>query len=64
MQHYFRWVFALSFFMAYSFVFVEYGPCPPLPDLPPPSTPVGTEVLHYATVAAVVGYGAWRTWKK
>ncbi len=62
MQQCFKWVFAFSFFMAYSLVFVEFGPCPPTPDTP--STPVGTEVLHYATVAAVVGYGAWRTWKK
>jgi hypothetical protein len=62
MQQCFKWGFVLSFFMAYSLVFVQLAPCPPLPGGPP--TPVGGEGLHYATVAAVFGYTAWRMYKK
>ena len=57
-----KWIIAGLFFIAYSFVFVQLAPCPPLPG--GPGTPVGGEGLHYATVAAVLGYGAWRMYKK
>lgn len=32
--------------------------------LPPPLTPVGGDLWPYVTVGAVLGVGAWRTWKK
>ena len=50
--------------LAYQELTIRWAPCPPIDPSPPPSTPVGNTLMHLATIAGVVGYGAWRFWKK
>lgn len=55
-------VVGVLFCMAYQELTIRWAPGPPLPE--PPSTPVGNDLLHLVTVGSVLGYGAWRMWKK
>ena len=50
------------FYVAYQELTIRWAPGPPIPGVP--GTPVGNELLHLATIGAVLGYGAWRFRKK
>lgn len=58
-----KWIASTVFFLVCSFIVVQQGFCAP-PELPGgpggPATPIGNDVLHFATVAAVLGCGVWR----
>ena len=58
-------IFMVAVMLAYQELTIRWAPCPPGdPSPPPPSTPIGNTLMHLATIAGVVGYGAWRFWKK
>jgi hypothetical protein len=41
---------------------IGWGFSPPPP--PPPPSPIMGELIHLCTIGGVVGYGAWKMWKK
>lgn len=60
-----RWlklILGILIYVGYQELTIRWAPGPPLPD--PPSTPAGNDLLHLATFGSVLGYGAWRMWKK
>ena len=54
----------MALMLAYQELTIRWAPCPPGDPSPPPSTPVGNNLLHLLTVAGVIGYATWRFWKK
>ena len=57
-------IFMVAVILAYQELTIRWAPCPPGDPSPPPSTPIGNNLTHLATIAGVIAYGAWRFLKK